>query len=260
MHNAQACVENLVALSGSSLSTGHSSLVLNRMQASSLSKALRQDAEDYLFSAWITFGDCIHGLQDNFFSWTSVKAYYATFYAARAFLAASGHGIIYVGTKPKSITCRPGGTIVNASGTTHAAVFKLFDGQHPSHVLLSQTIDMLPPFEWLKTRREEANYRNSRFCEPSAPKHFLKICSAGIRASLDAYASDSSYLYTFDADHAILAFPLAFIHEAQSLLKSTGRLALPEGDKRFLLSTLQDRKGPYPRVRDRCNSDFSVKQ
>jgi hypothetical protein len=67
MHNAQACVENLAALSGSSLSTGHSSLVLNLMQASSLSKALRQDAEDYLFSAWITFGDCIHGLQDNFF-------------------------------------------------------------------------------------------------------------------------------------------------------------------------------------------------
>ena len=260
MHNAQACVENLAALSGASLRTGHSSLVLNLMQASSLSKALRQDADDYLFSAWITFGDCIHGLQDNFFSWASVKAYYATFYAARAFLAASGHGIIYVGTKPKSISCRPGGTIINASGTTHDAVFRLFAGQHPSHVLLSQTIDMLQPFEWLKARREDANYRNSRFCEPSAPKHFLKICSAGIRASLDAYASDSSYLYTFDADHAILAFPLALIHEAQSLLKSAGRLALPEGDKRFLLSTLQDRKGPYPRVRDRCNSDFSVKQ
>jgi|LakMenE01Jun11ns_1017448.scaffolds.fasta_scaffold9930165_3 hypothetical protein len=260
MHNAQAYVESLAALSGSSLSTGHASLVLNLTQASSLSKALRQDAEDYLFSAWITFGDCIHGLQDNFFSWASVKAYYATFYAARAYLAATGHGIVYVGTKPKSISCRAGGTIIKANGTTHDAVFRLFAGQHPSHVLLSQTIDMVQPFEWLKARREDANYRNSRFCEPSAPRHFLKICLAGIRASLDAYASDSSYLYTFDADHAILAFPLAFIHEAQSLLKSSGKLDLPEGDKRFLLSTLQDRKGPYPKVRDRCNSDFSIKQ
>lgn len=260
MHNAQAYVEHLAALSGSSLSAGHSSLVLNLTQASSLSKALRQDAEDYLFSAWITFSDCIHGLQEGFFSWASVKAYYATFYAARAFLAASGHGIVYGGTKPKSISCQAGATIIKLNGTTHDAVFRLFAGQHSSHVLLSQTIDMVRPFEWLKARREDANYRNSRFCEPSAPRHFMKICQTGIRTSLDAYASDSSYLYTFDADHAILAFPLAFIHEAQSLLTASGRLALQESDKRFLLSTLQDRKGPYPRIRDRCDSDFSVKQ
>lgn len=260
MHNAQAYLDNLAALSGSSLSAGHSSLVLNLTQASSLSKALRQDAEDYLFSAWITFSDCIHGLQESFFSWASVKAYYATFYAARAFLAASGHGIVYGGTKPKSISARAGATIIKLNGTTHDAVFRLFSGHYSYHVLLSQTIDMVQPFEWLKARREDANYRNSRFCEPSAPRHFMKICQAGVRASLDAYASDSSYLYTFDAEHAILAFPLAFIHEAQSLLASSGSLALPEGDKRFLLSTLQDRKGPYPKIRDRCDSDFSIRQ
>jgi hypothetical protein len=230
------------------------------MQASSLSKALRQDAEDYLFSAWITFSDCIYGLQESFFSWSSVKAYYATFYAARAFLAASGHAIVYGGTKPKSISCQAGATINKLNGTTHDAVFRLFAGQYPTHILLSQTIDMERPFEWLKARREDANYRNSRFCEPSTPRHFMKICQAGIRASLDAYASDSTYLYAFDADHAILAFPLAFIHEAQSLLAATGRLELQEGDKRFLVSTLRDRKGPYSKIRDRFESDFLVKQ
>jgi hypothetical protein len=260
MHNAQAYVEHLAALSGSSLSAGNSSLVLNLSQASSLSKALRQDAEDYLFSAWITYSDCIHGLQESFFSWASVKAYYATFYAARAFLAASGHGIVYGGTKPKFISCQAGATIIKLNGATHDAVFRLFAGQHSSHVLLSQTIDMVRPFEWLKARREDANYRNSRFCEPSAPRHFMKICQAGIRASLDAYATDISHLYTFDADHAILAFPLAFIHEAQSLLTASGRLELQEGDKRFLLSSLQDRKGPYAKIRDWCNSDFWVKR
>ena len=90
-------------------------------------------------------------------------------------------------------------------------------------------------------RREEANYTRPRFCEPSAPPHLAHIASAGVRKSVNSYLDDD--LYMFDADHAMIAFPLAAIREVARRPLRLGR----EGVE-FLVGRLFDRQGRYARL------------
>src|ERR1035437_959569 len=55
------------------------------------------------------------------------------------------------------------------------AVLDAFRLYRKSSVLISQQIGTEDPFTWLMARRESANYKNPKFCEPSAPPHFKLI-------------------------------------------------------------------------------------
>ncbi|WP_158008864.1 hypothetical protein, partial [Vibrio tasmaniensis] len=107
-------------------------------------------------------------------------------------------------------------------GTTHKVVLDVFKRSFPHNVLLSQDIDQKHPFDWLTDLREHTNYKNPKFCEPSTPTHFSKIENLCIATALQAYNEDEDYLYTFDDDHACVAYPLKIIRLALSEFDDKG--------------------------------------
>ncbi|WP_186048275.1 hypothetical protein [Burkholderia gladioli] len=243
MHQAQSYIDThlkTVALGGK-LST----VVLNAVQAAALRQALSRDAADYVYSGIVSIGDAVQGIERNLFTWATVKLYYAVFYMTRAVLAAHGTAIFYDGTKPYSWESTAGVMAVKRDGPTHKAVLTSFGAVLPSNPLLSQPIGVEGALDWLMKRREEVNYTSPRFSEPNAPAHLDLIARTGVRKSVSAYLKDNSFLYAFDPQHAILAFPI----EALKLVlksKTTGGagIILANSDRKYLASLYVDKTGP----------------
>lgn len=211
-------------------------------QAHNLRQALRDDARAYLYSGAISLAEAATGADAAAFSWSSVKAYYATFYALRALLAVEGWAILYRGTKPFVAEAQPGSAVTKAKGNTHELVLELFATKFPSHPLLSQDIASENPLEWIKHRREEANYTRARFVEPEIPRHFKEIKRLGVRKALGAYIRDN--YYAFDADHSILAFPLSTLRMSLDRLRVVAGAHLTADDIRFVSHLCKDKDGP----------------
>lgn len=218
-------------------------VTLRPKDAQALTQALNQDASNYIFLAWVSFADAVRGVQQCFYSWATVKTYYCLFYALRARLALHGFGIVYEGKKARGFDASPGTTFEKLSGNTHKVVLDRFAKKFPAHVLVSQTIGTLSPLDWMMERREAANYRDGRFCEPLAPAHFSRIESIGLRKALNAYCSDKTLLYAFDPEHAILAFPLAVLHDVQNELRGRTNLRMESEALSFLRTGLKDSSG-----------------
>jgi hypothetical protein len=211
MHYAPALV--------STLGSGGSFLdrPLTAQEAAQLQQLLRVDATNYLYSACVSIGDAAQAIDRTLFTWATVKLYYSTFYLLRSLLALSGRALLYEGNKPRTLTCRAGEVPapISAKGT-HQAVIAYFGKTFPRSPLLSQDIGTDPPFQWLMHRREEANYNIARFVDPQCPAHFAAIVRLGVRRSTAEYVADSTYLYTFDPAHAILALPIEALKQAVS--------------------------------------------
>jgi hypothetical protein len=145
------------------------------------------------------------------------------------------------------IFAQAGSSPTRLDGTTHKVVLARFSNINPNHFILSQEIDLINPFDWLMARREEANYKNSRFWEPLSPVHFSKIENVGLRPLIKEYCGPDHTLYLFDKDHAMLAYPLHVIREVITLLKTKGTY-LCEEDIKYLKSYLCDKMGPFPEL------------
>lgn len=243
MHQAQSYVDGhlkTVVPSGK-LST----VALNAAQAVALRQALSRDAADYAYSGMVSIGDAVQAIEKSLFTWATVKLYYAVFYMTRALLAAHGTAIFYDGTKPYSWESIAGAMAVKRDGPTHKVVLASFGAVLPTSPLLSQPIGVEGVLDWLMKRREEVNYTNPRFSEPNAPAHLDLIARTGVRKSVSAYLRDDSFLYAFDPQHAILAFPI----EALKMVlrpKATGGagITLAGDDRKYLASLYVDKSGP----------------
>jgi hypothetical protein len=188
-------------------------------------------------SGAISFLDALRGLQQGFYSWSTVKLYYTVFYLLRALLATNSVAIIYEGRKPRRLHAKAGATCTAAKGTTHQAVLSLFSAELSSHWLLSQDIAFQTPPNWLMQLREEANYSRAHFWEPDCPAHFNFHGRVGVRRMIVAYLADSAL--AFDPDHAAIAFPL------QALLRARSQIAcVAAEDAAFIRMRAVDQSGP----------------
>lgn len=70
--------------------------------------------------------------------------------------------------------------------------------------------------------RETANYKNARFPDPLVPKSFEMLDVNGVDVALIAYRNDADHLFTFDSDHAAVAFPMECIKQARRALNRAG--------------------------------------
>jgi hypothetical protein len=220
---------------------------LTNAEALQLRAALTEDARDALYSGILTIGEAAQGLDRRLFTWATVKLYYSVFYLTRAMLEFGGAGLIYVGKTPYLWKAVAGERPEKRSGTTHAAVLEAFEQVVPGSLLLSQLIGADSPFAWLMARREAANYKVARFTEPSAPAHFRNVDRFGVRRLLSDYIGDDLHLFTFDPDHAMLAFPIETMKLAldalKNAVKSAGASALVAEDATYLASQCFDRNG-----------------
>jgi hypothetical protein len=218
-------------------------MVLSTNQASALVAALKQDASDYFYSGCLSVVDGIRGLVGGFYTWPTIKLYYSVFYSLRSILAAEGVCVFYIGRKPFVIKSTAGCKPSILKGTTHESILKLFTELYPAHLLVSQPIGYMPALRWLLKQREDCNYKNPRFSEPIAPEHFRKIELIGVRNLVSAYVADAMNTFTFDKDHAMLAYPLASLSHAAITLRSQSGLVINDEELRFLLNECRDSKG-----------------
>lgn len=240
MHHAQSQINSM----GSE--GGFLNRPLTAREATNIDQILRVDATNYLYSACVSIGDALQGIDRALFTWATVKLYYSSFYLLRSLLALSGRVLLYDGTKPRTLMCKPGEVPIalGGSGGTHQAVITYFTRSFPNSPLLSQEIRSATPFKWLMLQREEANYASGRFGDPLCPTIFSTIVRSGVRRSTAEYISDKTYLYAFDPDHAILALPIEALKQtiAHPNLDIT---ANTDADaQRLLRSLFADRSGP----------------
>jgi hypothetical protein len=246
MHKAPTYIGTLFPSNPSD--TDVKSYVINSAKAVQIRNRLHNDAISYIYSATITMGDAVRGIKQNLFTWATVKLYYVTFYSCRALLALDDICIFYVGTKPFSLEVRSGNSPQKKKGQTHKIVLNEFKNQSVMPRLISQDIEYVPPLQWLMTKREEANYKVAKFQEPEIPEHFQKIADIGIKQALTTYIQDSSDIYLFDADHAIVAYPLKTLQNAYGKMKTFGNLNLTDREKSYLCSLFKDNHGPIPEI------------
>lgn len=215
-----------------SLNGAPSEQELDGVVAARVRDGLAQDSRGLYYSALISFLSAIDAAGQASFSWSIVKLYYSCFYAARSTLASNNVAIFYSGTKPYSCTALAGQSPRKEKGVTHKVVWSLFSREFSGNVLLNE-IDGDIAYAWMTRLREAANYKNARFPDPLVPKAFSSLDVVGVSVALSAYLADDSYVYTFDPDHAAVAFPLACIRQARMALERRG-IYLEQDEQDFI--------------------------
>jgi uncharacterized protein (UPF0332 family) len=222
---------------------------LSATDAQALQTCLTADAIDSIYSATITLAEAFQGLSRDLHTWATVKFYYSAFYSARCLLHLQGSCVFYVGTSPFHIHAEPGRFPSRGKGSSHKTAFELFATVFDKHVLLSQEIGGVAPHEWLMDQREEANYRKTRFVEPDEAERFKIVSERGVRKILQEYLADDSHLFTFDPDHAMMAYPLQLWRYALAATASVPPASrLQTEAARYLGTLLRDHDGPLSAV------------
>ena len=244
MHKAQAVANHVFTRLTPNVEV--STCTLTSVEASKFRLSLQDDARASLYSGAHSIAEAIQGLDRRLYSWTTVKLYYSAFYFARATLALHGVGIIYRGTKAYEWVANVGQSPSRRKGQTHKVVLDALKHHQKNSILFSQLIGIDDPYTWLMTNREMVNYTIPRFCEPDPPAHFKFISGREIRQLIGAYIKDNIHLYTFDPDHAMLAFPMAALKLLLADFKALSIQGLSRENLIHITSQVSDRNGPIP--------------
>jgi uncharacterized protein (UPF0332 family) len=249
MHRAQIYFDNFIL--PANFGVQWAGLALNPATAGNFQNELYKDSWSYLYSAAVSIADAVKGIENELFSWATVKLYYATFYSLRAHLAASSYAILYQKTlhkaTPYGLSSFPNESPKKLSGNTHKVVLMEFARIFDKALVVSQQINGEKPLNWMMDRREEANYKNGCFPEPNKPSHFNGVSGSPIRATLNAYINDDGLTYGFDPDHAILALPILTFRKALETLKAVNAGGgFSEAQADFLKVLFRDKNGPIP--------------
>ncbi|MBY5501242.1 hypothetical protein HFO82_21845 [Rhizobium leguminosarum] len=194
---------------------------INHIEAAQLHLALLSDALSLAQVSLATCFEGIYGVSTKRFTWAKVKLYYSTFYAIRARLMLAEISIFYVGRTPHALEARAGASIRKKSGNSHTVAFDEYERLFAGDVTLSQEIAQTPPLRWIEEQRNEASYRSAPFKDPDVPTEFTKP-SSKIRAHLQAYLEDNTYIYTFDPEHALIAYPLTLLKKLNGEITQLG--------------------------------------
>lgn len=200
---------------------------------------LEQDCLDYYYNAVCTFAEAINGLKNGSFAWATVQLYYSSFYSARSILGANSIAILYEKSKPFSLKILPNSSPRKENGNTHEVAFKIIN-RELTIPEFSQPIDGKPPFDWLKEKREEANYKLAKIYDPNMPSHFNYTSEDSLYKSINAYITDikqNQLNFPYDKDHAIIAFPLLCLSKNRGRLKTKGSF-LSDPDISYLSSLI----------------------
>jgi hypothetical protein len=225
---------------------------INYADAAYIAQVLCDDAKDYLYSGIISFANACASVRVGYYSWSTVKLYYATFYMIRGLLANAGICVWYMGNKPMLLRAAageqmrkpPGG---KKAGTTHGLVLETAKRELSNDVIFSQPIAGIHAVEWMRERREEANYWHSRFVEPGVPDHMKMVHQNGLRRLISAYVSDV-LSFAFDPDHAIIAYPILVWKRLREQILALGA-AFDEEEQSYLRSLFVDSAGPLTAIR-----------
>ncbi len=229
---------------------------INAVDYNRLSNCLKSDMDGFFLNSLLSYSAAIDSLLKENFSWATIKLYYALFYSIKAELSRSGFVIFYHDNKLYSGLNQVGGQFKSIKGNSHDAIFKLFSSQFPQNKFVKNNINNSNSFKWFKENRELVNYRINPMLDPKVSLLYVKPIS-NLRVWISNYISDNNNnIYTFDNEHAYLAFTTQIIEELFQEYKNVNRknIYLEEDNFKHLKKNLSDSNGPIPILIDRLNS------
>jgi len=221
-------------------------LQLDASQAALLSRDLIEDSKDLYYKGLISLFESIKSINSGLLSWATIKIYYSIYYFLRCTLALNGialirhKGLYYL----KALELEK--PIVKKNNkkynSDHSGTINYYIDLFSSDILLSQSIDSYNAYEWLMNKREQVNYRERSFNEPSHCDFWNHIASQVKAGKLDKLIKDytnDNYILCFQEENAILAIPIKRALLTNSSLKAEGiDLALNTNQREHLISLL----------------------
>ncbi len=185
-----------------------------------LSNSLQQDAIDLYFKGCQSLTESLFNFNNKLYSWAVIKAYYATFYFIKADFAIRDYALIrhkciyYLKASSGAIPVTKGRKGTNRTDYTgdHKSALNYYkDLFYGSDILLSQEIEGQTAYQWLMKKREQINYQERHFNEPSRPD-FLDYISQRVESGnflnlLEEIKNDVGFVLTFQPEYAPLAIP-----------------------------------------------------
>lgn len=218
-------------------------LTLDRSQASKLQAELTEDAKDIYLKGIQSLAEAIGSCRNNLFSWATVKAYYSVFYFLRSNLALRNYALI----KNKSLYLVESvdGALPQKKGSNkyrndHIGIINIYiDLYSTSDKLQSNSIDSLNSYEWLMEKRHQVHYREREFHDPSCPDFFSNLASSiatqRFEQQIENYINDSSFIFCFQPDHAMIALPLKVAMSCRDEFVNAGITLAPSREKILML-------------------------
>ena len=196
------------------------SFTLDAINSFALSNSLQQDAKDLYFKGCQSLTESILNFNNKLYSWAIIKAYYSTFYLIKADFAIRDYALIrhkciyYLKASNGAIPItkgRKGSNRTDYSGDHKSALNYYKDLFSSSDILLSQEIEGQTAYQWLMKKREQVNYQERQFTEPSRPE-FLDFISQKVETGnflnlIEEIKNDVGYVLTFQPEYAPLAIP-----------------------------------------------------
>lgn len=168
---------------------------------------LKLDVVDYSYSGLVSLCESIASFKRKSHSWGTVKAYYATFYLLRAYLASKNVALFYRETNYWYAECIDSAAIIRTDTSTHVAVIGALKKQSFSRNILQEDSGKTI-VDKLKHLRETANYSRSPFSDPSPFPEVMALSeSFQAKRVLGQYGRDP-LTYAYTDGHALLAFPI----------------------------------------------------
>ena len=215
----------------------------------SLKSVLPDDIRDYYFKGLLSFCEAIISFNNKGYSWATVKLYYSVFYFLRAemltrntiLVRSSGGGPLY------RLTLNTAARFVcltdRAGNSDHKGTIQHFQQLYKSvDPILSGQISGVESYDWLIERREQVNYRERLFHEPSHPSFWsgpVSMLQSNNMESLILLYLNDQYVYSFLPDHAIVSLPIKRLQNTAGVFKLYGlSQMLTEDQKEFLRELL----------------------
>ena len=185
---------------------------LTKQQARDIRCLLEGEIASYYYKALLSYIECISALENNLYSWATIRLYYSVFYSIKAYLACNNIAILRAERRLFYIKAYENECFKKCEDTTDhkgtiLTLCKLFKS---TDMLLSNNIDDMDVYHWMMKKREEVNYKDMDFHEPNAPDFWSvlhrEIEQYGIKSVFDKMVNDN-WLYCFQNEYAILGVP-----------------------------------------------------
>lgn len=221
------------------------SLRLDKSQAHLLSNDLREDAKDLYFKGLLSLFEAVKSIDSKLYSWATVKLYYSLYYFLRCNMAANGVALIrqksfyYLKSMDGETPITKGNKRYNSD---HSGTINFYIDLFGSDILLSQTIDNTNSYDWFMNKREQINYRERQFNEPSYSSFWQSIAEQVDKGNLEKIIIDyiqDKFILCFQEEHATLAIPIKRALLTKVKLDSENiDISLSYEQKLFLLNLL----------------------
>lgn len=200
---------------------------LTQQQAQQLHVSLLQEVSELYYKSLISFAEAYVRIKHNSYSWPTIELYYSVYYATRAFLNAYDYAILRAERRLFFIKARPNESFKKCQNTTdHKATFEILQRFFKNDYLLSNQIDNMNAYDWIMARREDVNYRDRSFKDPDSPDFWetinRELTQETVKEVIEKLTSDSTGLYVFQPDYAVLGVPIKRIMLTADAIRSLG--------------------------------------